>query len=86
VRITNSNAHSEGVQGHTISWWQTKNASSAKIRLKTMTKLLLLVALLTLVPTVRAQQLGLIANPDGLKTINLTGVVRPSRRRADALN
>ena len=39
-----------------------------------MTKrLLLLVALLALVPTVRAQQLGLIANPDGRKTTNLDG-------------
>ncbi|HSD45323.1 MAG TPA: glycoside hydrolase family 2 TIM barrel-domain containing protein [Pyrinomonadaceae bacterium] len=39
-----------------------------------MTKLLLLlVALLAFVPAVRAQQLGLIANPDGRKTIELDG-------------
>ena len=39
-----------------------------------MTKrLLLLVALLALVPTVRAQQLGLIANPDARKTTSIDG-------------
>jgi beta-glucuronidase len=35
--------------------------------------LILFIALLALVPTVRAQQIGLIANTDGRKTVSLNG-------------
>ena len=38
-----------------------------------MKLLILLIALLALVPTVRAQQIGLIANTDGRKTVSLNG-------------
>ena len=56
-----------------LSLWQTKNVPSVRIPAQIMKKpLLLLVALLAL-PTVQAQQLGLIANPDGRKTVTLDG-------------
>ena len=38
-----------------------------------MKPLLLLISLIVLVPTVRTQQIGLIANPAGRKTVSLDG-------------